>query len=73
MSVKRCDTCRGSKIVMGLGGLEHKCKPCAGLGYAMKVDEKDEQDFLNAKSEPVIADKKTKVDKRSKEYKRARA
>lgn len=64
---KRCDRCRGSKIVMGLGGMQHKCKVCSGLGYALKVDEEDEKEFLETKTQ----DKK--IDKRSKEYRESLA
>lgn len=50
--VKKCPNCKGSKIVMGLGGMEKKCKPCSGIGYVNKVDEKDEEAFL-ARKKPV--------------------
>lgn len=50
--VKKCSTCKGSKIVMGLGGMEKKCKPCGGVGYVSKIDEKDEEKFLASKSPP---------------------
>jgi len=45
----RCTTCKGNKQVMGMGGLQHKCKVCSGIGYQEVVDEKDEDDFLSDK------------------------
>lgn len=69
--IKRCTKCRGSKIVMGLGGLERKCVACKGVGFESIVDEKDEDQFLN-QEKPVIQYKKKKIDKRTKEYREGR-
>ena len=44
--IKRCPTCRGQKIVMGMGGLEHKCKPCAGIGHVERIDDADTDKLL---------------------------
>ena len=52
--VKRCSTCGGTKSVMGLGMIMHKCKECKGLGYHMQADEQDEDAFLNEKQDIVV-------------------
>lgn len=44
--IKRCGTCRGQKIVMGMGGLDHKCHDCKGIGYN-EVDESDVDKMLS--------------------------
>lgn len=31
--ISRCDVCRGSKHVLGLGGMTKKCDACSGVGY----------------------------------------
>lgn len=62
--VARCQRCKGTKIVMILGGMEDKCKECSGTGRAIKIEDLDEDQFLQ--SIPEVNSKK--VDKRSKEY-----
>ncbi len=53
MSIKRCATCKGHKVVVGLGGMEKKCKACNGIGFAPKVVEKEVDEFLAKKDEPI--------------------
>lgn len=42
MAYERCPKCRGRKIVMGLGCMEHMCPLCVGIGY------------VSVKTEPAI-------------------
>lgn len=51
MAIKRCFTCKGSKVVVGLGGLEKKCNECSGIGYKEIADNKEVDDFLKQESE----------------------
>ncbi len=40
----RCQTCNGTKQVMGLGMMLSKCKICDGTGFELaKDDKKDEK------------------------------
>ena len=47
--LKRCDTCKGRKVLMGLGCIEKKCQTCSGLGWVDHVEEPIE--FLKEKKE----------------------
>jgi hypothetical protein len=29
----KCPSCRGTKRIMGMGMMEHDCKPCKGIGW----------------------------------------
>lgn len=51
MAIKRCYTCKGSKVVVGLGGLEKKCSECNGIGYQEIADSKEVDAFLNQETE----------------------
>lgn len=55
--VKRCERCKGAKIVMRLGALEGKCPTCKGIGFEKKIEDKDTDSFLETKTEKK-ADKK---------------
>ncbi len=46
MAMKRCGRCKGVKSVIGMGGMQHKCHVCSGIGHVNVVDEADEQRFL---------------------------
>lgn len=68
----RCNTCRGTKKVTGLGGMVKECATCKGVGF-VKIDE-----VLKVNTETQTQsfnddfDAK-KIDKRSKEYKALKA
>ncbi len=51
--IKRCKVCNGHKTVMGLGGIEHKCKPCLGVGYVDTVDDDDTDKMLSDSANSV--------------------
>lgn len=46
--LERCDICQGKKKIMGIGGMEKKCKYCDGVGWIEK------------EIKPVKENKKTK-------------
>jgi hypothetical protein len=58
MAIKRCFTCKGSKVVVGLGGLEKKCSECSGIGYKEIADSKEVDDFLNQEPAETVEIKK---------------
>jgi len=37
MSLCRCESCKGRKIIVGIGGMEKECSRCLGVGY-VKVE-----------------------------------
>ena len=69
----RCNTCRGTKKVTGLGGMVKECATCKGVGF-VKIDE-----VLKVNTETQTQsfnddfDASIKIDKRSKEYKALKA
>lgn len=39
MSLERCERCRGTKRVVGMGNIEKKCPECNGVGWIEKKAE----------------------------------
>ena len=39
MAHTRCESCRGKKIVMGLGYIMKKCAVCNGVGHVAVIEE----------------------------------
>ena len=39
MAYTRCETCKGRKMVMGLGYMTHKCRTCNGVGHVAVVED----------------------------------
>lgn len=37
--LQRCESCRGAKMIKGLGMIEKKCDSCNGIGWIEKKDE----------------------------------
>ena len=39
MAHTRCETCKGRKVVMGLGYMTAKCRTCNGVGHVAVVED----------------------------------
>lgn len=59
----RCDSCKGTKSILGMGGMKKPCIQCKGIGWietdtvTPKVDVKVDN-LKNANGEPVKARKR---------------
>ena len=54
MAHTRCPSCRGTKVIKGLGNIEQKCPVCKGVGHVAIAD--DAQTTPVKRKRKVIAD-----------------
>ena len=56
----RCDSCKGRKRVLGMGGMEKQCPDCGGIGWRERESQCDilTEGLTSAAGNPVIAKRK---------------
>lgn len=57
--LKRCETCRGTKKKLGMGGMQKDCSDCKGIGWIEPPIQKEITDAKNLAGEiiPVVKKK----------------
>jgi len=41
----RCETCKGRKMMMGLGYMTHKCRVCKGVGFIAAIEPVEDSEI----------------------------
>lgn len=61
MAFDKCETCRGRKEIMGIGGMKKKCHVCSGVGY-VSINEKEEEKEVVVEKRAYKRKKKVDLD-----------